>query len=160
MNQRGMHTGNGRDWPLERIEQLAALAAKGLSARVIADKMHMSRNAILGMCYRRKIVIQPQPKKRRIRAGMGNVRITLNTPRRPYAGPTLDFHAEATLQPMAPIAAPTATPVDIMGLEPHHCRYPLGEPSANMLYCGATIAGDRLSFCPFHYQMACRPRVA
>lgn len=34
----------------------------------------------------------------------------------------------------------------------HHCRYPLGEPSAAMLVCGATITAG--SYCARHSRIA------
>jgi GcrA cell cycle regulator len=156
---RGVHTGNGRDWPAERIEKLRGLAAAGLSAREMGNKMGMSRNSVLGKCYRLGIVIQRQVKgpKRRLRAEVGNVRITLNTPRRPGGARPMAIHAAATLQPPEPITEPTlGSAVTIMGLTDKTCRWPLGEPSPEMLYCGA--ATEFGSYCPFHSRKAHKVR--
>jgi GcrA cell cycle regulator len=158
------YRGTGKsDWPIERVEQLQVLAAKGLSARQMADKMKMSRNAILGMCYRRGIAIVKQaskPKQRRIRAGVGNARITLNTPRRPRGDPTLVFEAPATQPPQIPIDAPSLSlAVKIMGLKDDSCRFPVSEePDVNMLYCGA-VQQNGCSYCPYHAQLAVRQRM-
>jgi hypothetical protein len=163
---RGEHTGNGKDWPLERIEELQTLAAEGLSARDMADKMHMSRNAILGMCYRRKIPIIKQakgPKRRRIRAGMGNVRITLNT--RPKQTPSRGLgmairEAAVHLPPGMtdlPATAPEGLGVTFFDLAPEHCRYVCSGEGLGIVYCGATSEPD-CSWCARHRRVVYRPR--
>lgn len=161
-----------RDWPLDRLERLATLAADGLSARQMADKMHMSRNAILGMCYRRGIAITRQAegrKRRRVRSKprvevMDGWRPTYASGHHPasrglgYALTAPAVHLPPGLMDL-PAEPTAATAVTIMGLTGQSCRWPVGgEPNVNMLYCGATKATDRLSFCPFHCRMAYRPR--
>lgn len=51
--------------------------------------------------------------------------------------------------------AVTATAVHILDLEPHHCRWVMGEPT-NGMFCGCdTVAG--ISYCAAHAQRAYLP---
>jgi GcrA cell cycle regulator len=170
---RGVHTGNGRDWPAERIEKLRGLAAAGLSARQMADKMGMTRNSVLGKCFRLDIPIQRQPKK--VRKVRSRPKVATNDGFRPtYAASRSgrkSYHPAsrglglAVREPAVHLAPgmidlpaePTAaTAVTIMGLTDTTCRWPLGEPTVNMLYCGA--ATEFGSYCPFHSRKAYKMR--
>jgi GcrA cell cycle regulator len=47
--------------------------------------------------------------------------------------------------------------VTILELRRHHCRWPMGEPSFEMRYCGAQAMEDR-PYCAAHHRIAYRPR--
>ena len=164
---RGEHTGNGKDWPLERIEELQALAAEGLSARDMADKMHMSRNAILGMCYRRDIKIKRQFKaKNRLKRPNGGNRIRLygdwKPPRQtPSRGLGMAIREPAVHLPPGmtdlPATAPEGLGVSYFDLAPEHCRYVCSGEGLGIVYCGATSEPD-CSWCARHRRVVYRPR--
>lgn len=46
--------------------------------------------------------------------------------------------------------------VDLMRLEDQHCRFPLGEPSHEMFYCGADKDGEH-SYCRRHWRLTHKP---
>lgn len=45
-------------WTDERLTTLAELAAQGLTAKKIAKRFGVTRNAIIGVCYRKKIALR------------------------------------------------------------------------------------------------------
>jgi GcrA cell cycle regulator len=58
------------DWPLERVQRLAALVGAGLGSPEIADKLGVTRNAVIGKCRRLKLQI----KTRKSNGGVGKPR--------------------------------------------------------------------------------------
>lgn len=57
-----------RKWDPKDVENLRVLAASGMSAEDMANKLGISKNAIIGKCYRAGIQIRVKPQaERRVR---------------------------------------------------------------------------------------------
>lgn len=134
-------------WTDEQIAELKELAAKGYSSGAIAQLMHFTRNAIIGKRNRlglpqvqtaMRVFVDYGPqyqngsRPQSIKPVLpGRVRrrperiVTSRGPYRKRQPPTV----------IEPAAAGTALNISLMDLEPHHCRYPLGEAGA-VTFCG------------------------
>jgi GcrA cell cycle regulator len=158
-------------WPDERVDALKAALARGLSCTAIAAEIGApSKSAVISKL--RQLGLSPglsraaraaaragrlNPRQRRLK-GLPAAKVPLydgwrKARQRRQEAQGMASQADAISPPETP-----AAPVGIAALEPHHCRWPVEGEGAAMLYCGATISGDRLSFCPLHCRMAYRPR--
>jgi GcrA cell cycle regulator len=131
-------------WTQERVETLKQLWADGLSASEIASskRLNTTRNAVIGKVWRLKVSArswQPGPHKPRRANG---------TPKPPPLPPR-----PKPPPPPTPIA-PQMRELTIFRLQPHHCRWPLGnwlEPAR--LFCAADTHEGEI-YCPFHQAKA------
>ena len=132
-------------WTPERVEKLTALTKNGLSASDIARALGgTTRNAVIGIWHRRGILRDPQnpvdPRskgaRRRGRRVSGKTRVERHKkppPPAPYSRPMPVLPA-AYLPPMHIDDIATVT---FSGLEPHHCRFGVGDPRAPEFgFCG------------------------
>lgn len=126
-------------WSEETKEALKALASQGYSASQAASHFDgMTRNAAVGLAFRMKFQFHG--------ASGGGAR--KGVPRSPRAIVTAP---QTKTWRCAEVVAP-ATPVTFTGLEPHHCKFPLGDPlSPDFRFCG----GKRLDEYPY-YAKCCR----
>lgn len=143
-------------WTPGTIDSLMDLVERGYSSSTIAAALSkeyrapVSRSAVIGKLHRSGIA--------------------LGAPRRPAAEPksamrpTIKFRKPRAVKappPLAPSAAavePTlkATPVTFAELEPHHCRWPLGDVgNPDFRFCGARRALGR-PYCDEHHAKAWR----
>ena len=156
-------------WPPERVAQLRALYRIGLSASAIAEKLGggLSRNAVIGKMHRLGLTLGARPCRVRSRGGTpGRPPKAPRTPFKPPVAPVRPVQPwkppvgcqvpePAVSPPTVPLSPPEPGygPVTILGLRDgtiRQCRWPLGLPSAEMLYCGAaTVNGS--SWCPHHH---------
>lgn len=131
------------NWPPERIELLKQRWAEGLSASQIGAEFGLTRNAIIGKVHRLGL-------EKRARGQ--------NMARRPRAARTAPYKAPLTIiqnEPLPPepeLPPFTGTPVTLMQLEDHQCRWPVRGPDGD-LYCGAPA--DK-SWCTYHARLARR----
>ena len=143
-----------RTWPAERVERLLDLNAKGYSASRIGEELRCSRNAAIGKLHR---------------LGVAKVAAGVRAPRRAnkrYAAPknravVVSRSTEARLphrpywERMAPVPPPPPQRGDVArvafaDLEPHHCRFPIGEPrELGFGFCGCARAPGS-SYCQTH----------
>ena len=131
-------------WTEERIELLRKLAGLKLSARLIAAKMGVTKNSVIGklnrlQIYRREII---ETVKRRYN------RAIVYKPLVP--------RAKNVKQPYLPFIPAIDVPVlkvPLLDLESHHCRYPLDERCEDgfALFCGLPI--HNTSYCRDHYAL-------
>jgi GcrA cell cycle regulator len=141
-------------WTDERVATLKKLWSDGLSASRIASELSgTTRNAVLG-------------KKDRL--GLGSRRFQRKEGR-PHLAPSMERRTStngngvfAAIQrgaapplPELP-AAQSSKPVKLLDLKDHHCRYPLNEPSYEMLHCGDPAVNG--SYCSRHARIAYSPR--
>jgi GcrA cell cycle regulator len=149
-------------WTDERVETLKTMWAEGHSCSQIAKHFgEITRNAVIGKVHRLGLK----------RATPTNRPPTARTPtltRRDYDNRRrLSMKAKATEKkelrkqpkdiPLTP--APDASLlVGFWDVHPHHCRWPVGDPSDidAFRYCGADRHGER-SFCAFHHGIAYEP---
>lgn len=135
-------------WDDERIERLKQMRTEGLSFDQIAKELRVTRSTIsgklhrLGLCERKT----PTPTMARL-------------PRRePARKPTVLRPIAFRGPPIAAVPLPRATADDIarvslIDLEPNHCRWPVGEPTAG--FCGCPkVPGS--SYCEGHLVRAYR----
>lgn len=120
-------------WSEETKEALKTLADKGLSASQAALHFNgMTRNAAVGIAHR-------FPFKFHGASGGGARKGVPRSPRIAIVAP------QTKTWRCAEIMAP-AMPVTFAELEPHHCKFPLGDPlSSDFRFCG----GKRLDEYPY-----------
>lgn len=156
-------------WPPERVEKLRHMWAEGLSASDIADRLQegLSRSAVLGkvmrlkLSKRRSIEMSPEILARRAeqrrkqkekRAAYVRTKRVIRVKEhiQKIAAPPVSV---ATVLPVDRIprseaweALPCSAPVSLVDLEPHQCKWPLGD-GAPWLACG--LPTDK-TYCPQH----------
>jgi GcrA cell cycle regulator len=130
-------------WTDERVEQVTALWAEGYSFLQISEKMNCTRNQVAGKITRERL---PWPAVKQPKT------MHPYTPRgRPAPRP----------KPVQVWSAPSLLEIhtgsrhlSLMDLEPHHCRWPIGDPrTADFYFCAADRLEDR-SYCARHHNKA------
>lgn len=160
-------------WSDERVELLKQLVAKGLSGSQIAARLggfehcvDQGRSAVIGkiMRLREKGVIPPMTQSEaRCRQREGGLK-----------GSRASHIARARIGKIKPLRARSVAPevfepiptgpelvipieerVDLIGLEPHHCRFPIGDPRhafPDFYFCGRDkVPGT--SYCAHHLRV-------
>src|SRR5262245_63846351 len=116
------HNLHDSPWTAERVEQLAALWAEGLSATQIAEAIKgakFTRMSVLGKVHRLKLPKRKerqQPDKPYIRKRRGN-----GVPKPPAPPPRPKPPEPPQPQP----GAPRMRQLTFFKLKPEHCRWPL-----------------------------------
>lgn len=153
-----------RDWTEQRIETALKLWREGLSASLIATQLGgTSRSAVLGKLHRMKVDLHRDVPRRRKKAGVPRSRkrrqpsgLPLPTVQSAFAAAL----AAAPLEPLPPMTdkpAPAGQRRSLVELEPHHCRWPIGDVSdADFHFCGAQRVSG-LSYCLPHARRAYQP---
>ena len=127
------------------------LVAQDMSASVIAGRMGITRNAVLGKLHRMRL----ERKRPTV--------VKSVPPRRKYAWrkPILITPAERIIiaSPLDAAAVPIEQRRSILELQNAHCRFPYGNPKrAGFFYCGfssADVLGGR-PYCTAHARLCCR----
>lgn len=147
--------GFGSPWTDELMGRLCRLYAQGHSHSMIAAALGMSKNAVLGKATRlglegRRGLHKPaaaagKPRKRKLylRAPQGRPTAT----RRDRLAQLVAERVEADAPPLAP-----GTPVTLLELRDHHCRFPVPCDDQPMMYCGASKTHDS-SYCNAHHRL-------
>jgi len=147
------------DWNDERIELLKKLWATGASASVISKQMPgTTRNSIIGKVRRLglpfriptcRIPHPPRPKR--------EAKPTVKRVKNRFV---FSDKLKVDKAPMAPLPLPPqqvediARVLSVIALEPHHCRWPVGEPLQG--FCGCNkVPGT--SYCEHHAARAFKP---
>lgn len=169
-------------WTEERVKHLRELVqAPGLSASAIARLLGggLSRNAVIGKVNRLGLALPNQGNRNPIRSGISAVRTSPRAVnpfgrKRMMVGSRRAALPDATsLAPDAPIdptaadegAAPATSyehMVQFLGLENHHCRFPLWRdrvpPINEQWYCGAAAdVADGRPYCRYHLSITYQP---
>jgi GcrA cell cycle regulator len=143
-------------WNGDRIAELRRLHSDGVSAGQIARQFgDVSRSAVLGKLHRlglkRDKPSEPQAMKlRSSRSVAAQARAAVKRIARARTEPP----------PVAPAPIPepptSALVADLMALEGHHCRWPMGPLLAPALgFCGLPKAGE--SYCAAHDKLSRAP---
>lgn len=141
------------DWTDQRIEQLKACLANGMSASEIGKEFGVTRNTIIGKARRLGLEFSRKPYRR------GTAVHRPPVVRRAPLKPALR-HAPAV---PPPTPEPEPIPIDDMAIPPEQrrtlltlrkreCRWPVGDPlldPQNFFFCGASRK-DGSSYCPHH----------
>lgn len=128
-------------WSEETKEALKALAAQGFSASQAAAHFNgMTRNAAVGLAFRMRFQFHG--------ASGGGARKGI--PR----SPRIAIVAPQTKTWRCAEVAPSATPVTFAELEPHHCRFPIGDLiKPDFAFCGGN-KHEGYSYCAHHCRIA------
>lgn len=129
-------------WTPELNDRGAELWALGQSASLVADKlnrefgMNFSREAVIGRKHRHNWPGRPvrEQKPRKDRGPNPRVRVKKAKPIPPRT-----IVVEIPLNP----------PITLLDLTWKTCRWPVGEPDAGMMYCGAE-RGSHGPYCEWH----------
>lgn len=155
-------------WTDERVEQLIALNAKGISCSKIGDLIGCSRNAVIGKIHRLGLQyfgMDRSSQARRISARIKPKRSKATDRPVPVKRvPNFAFGNAAPstpVEPYEPIHEELVIPVDerksLMDLEPNDCRWPIGDPQhADFHFCGREKLPG-VSYCAHHAHKAFVP---
>lgn len=155
-------------WTEARVDELKQLWADGFSASLIAAEMGgLTRNAVIGKANRIGLRVDDQRRIPTQHRSYGTAPACDHQQRKPRpekpATPTLraGFNARRAAELQKTDPAVLALPPDespdactIFELTAATCRWPLGEPGLDMLYCGAAHDPEFGSYCARHREIA------
>lgn len=145
-------------WTEERVDQLRAMYANGISCSRIAAELGVgfTRNAVIGKVHRMGLPLrgqgrqEPQPKKPRVykkREHKAKVRIV------PANGNSSQLRViQVSETSLAELRCAEVTPrgLTLLELQAGDCRYPYGD--SDFTFCGhPKISGS--SYCPKHFAL-------
>jgi GcrA cell cycle regulator len=141
-------------WTTERVALLKNRIDAGLSCAQIAREIGVSRNAIIGKVNRLGLSrFKSITSGQRQRTGVGKIA-------RPRIAPQhRTLLALCAKPPLAFVETPqdSAKRCSLLELQQWHCRWPLGDPTAeNFGFCGNDSV-HALPYCAVHARMAYRP---
>ena len=145
-------------WTQDRVEQLRTFLSAGLSCSQIANRIGVTRNAVIGKIHR--LGLGPgRPVARPARVRPPRDRPPRSAQRRllrlVFAQPPCV--ADVPAKPAAePIAVASVQPCSLLELARNQCRWPINDPAdADFAFCGNdAVAG--LSYCAGHARLAYR----
>lgn len=141
-----------RTWGDERIEKLTELWARGLPCGQIAIEIGVSRNAVIGKANRLGLPERSQNSPKIAKSPKEKM------PSRPRSPRSLSPEESYRPKTVVEIAAPEMRPCSVMELKVDRCRFPIGEPGTDpVFFCGGTPKWGFV-YCPYHCQIAYRPR--
>lgn len=130
-------------WTDERIEQLKPLWLSGMSAAQCADRLGVSRNAIIGKVTRLGLC---RPARTSL------VRLTNRMRKRPMPLEVAEELLADGVTDLPPDQSEFAVP--FMDVKHEQCRWPLGDPrSASFMVCGAGKMQES-PYCARHHRIA------
>jgi len=142
-------------WTTERIELLKSSFEAGLTCREIAERIGVSRNAVIGKITRldlkREKAIGPGRKDAAREPGRrGGLRL-----RRQLLKPVaVDRARDLEAEPETP--TPNGQSCSLFELSAETCRWPISTPgAADFCFCGHPPV-DGLPYCPGHSRLAYR----
>jgi hypothetical protein len=139
-------------WSAESVAYVRTMANEGRSGREIANQFGVSRNAIIGLCFRNAISLGGTgtlTQKRSINSSVPNIALKRKEARQRRSAPV-----RAITLPVAPVFVPEhPTGILVHQLTNHTCRWPVHDTLPGR-YCGQhTDAG---SYCAHHHARAYR----
>jgi len=144
------------DWTLDEILRMVELYNKHYSMSAIGNDLGKTRNAVAGQIRKTRLKgIHKIDGKRH--QWHGQIRTTPLVPVTPK--PVKAVKVTATHQPkrirLKLIESNTA--VTFAELEPHHCRFPFGDPRySDFRFCGCPRVSNKLPYCKEHTSLAGR----
>ena len=136
-------------WTPEKVERLKQEWEAGTSARLIADMLGTTRNAVIGKAHRMELPVHADSvfrshaqAKRAKRKPRSKTRIRRKPARLPSAR-----------APAAPLSLALTDPLRIpfADLESFHCRYPVSDRAPHF-FCGHARR-HKSAFCAFHHAL-------
>jgi len=145
-------------WDETTVQAVTQMWAAGKTSREIGDAVSKTRNAVIGLLRRKGISSDENINNQRRRNGGA-----VGTDQAAHAynmESRIKAKRRSVVRPI-PVPAVVELPddpavqggVQFMDLEPHHCRWPTGDPSdADFHYCGRTRR--RGSYCREHWDLS------
>jgi len=135
-------------WTEERVEQLKALWAEGLSASQIARVLgNVSRNAVIGKVHRLGLAGRAGPARAE--------RPRSSVPRKSVV------HAAVAAPPIVeedPIKLEDGNFATVLTINDRMCRWPIGDPSENEFHFCARKPKSGSPYCEAHARKAYQPQ--
>jgi GcrA cell cycle regulator len=147
-------------WTDEMIDTLKQGFRDRQIASQIAASLNVSRNAVIGKINRLGLKLSEQDlEMRRSHKGrkLGPRQRRAGAQTAPVRAPTRWLADTPIIEPTEPVTlAPDESPhaVSLFDVEPHQCRWPLGEAGKDFRFCGAGI--ELGSYCGRHARVALR----
>lgn len=154
-------------WTDERIAQLRELFGQGLSAGEIAERLLLSRNAVIGKLNRLQLLGAGKRKQGGSAAAkskpgtvgsmaFGVIHGIKAKQKRAAAGPVLEIEPDPIAHQDAVV--PMDQRLSLLELNATTCHWPIGNPQdPEFFFCGGkALAG--LPYCAGHSRLAYRPR--
>ncbi|MBR0752571.1 GcrA-like regulator [Bradyrhizobium jicamae] len=138
-------------WTTERVEQLKAYFADGLSCRDIAVNIGVSRNAVIGKLSRLNLTRGgPAPERKTRKTAAEST--AKGTPAQQYRLLQVVYEDE----PVEDIKVTSAHPCSLLDLSAQRCRWPIDVPETDDLrFCGnPPLKGT--PYCTGHSRLAYR----
>lgn len=141
-------------WNETQLATLVDMWARECFASEIANAVGKTRNAVIGKARRMSLARRnssnnagrpPERRERKPRTAPKVVRVLGDNKKRPRQAVIAESIGEPPPSSRGPVA--------IMGLTRRTCRWPLGMPAHDMLYCGNQIDGASV-YCREHHRMA------
>ena len=150
------------DWNEEDLARIRVLFAEKATASDAANVMGRTRNAIIGKWHRMGLskpqfkAVNPKaakPKRSQVGRPPGQPTMSRRVVRKAFAGNQfiivdLKKQNEDAFKPFSD------DHVSLMGLKPHHCRWPLDD-EGGIVFCGKNRFGLG-SYCRKHTQISCQ----
>lgn len=132
-------------WTEDKVKKLLELREQGLSARLIANEMGVTRNSVIGKVHRLGLKFRSTKWSfsQSVREGLRHRQRSIN-------GRGLKGNRQKFPSYPLPIETdvPPSTAVQLLDLEEHHCRYVFNS-GRNALFCGADKTHG--SYCEKHH---------
>ncbi len=140
----------------DRIEDLQKMAAEKLTARQMAERLGVTRNAVIGACSR--FGVQLGNPSHVSRCG-GRKRADRKRPQRVAGAVIAPIRARSSAPPvpikldLEPVTELPFLCVELIDLKESSCRYPHGDD--HITFCGQARDGGS-SYCAFHHRVVWR----
>ena len=138
---------NGNAWSDDRVADLERLWAEGYSASIIAEKLGVTRNSVIGKAFR----LELPPPAEKIGKPSGPRKVVVKKPK-PEPTRLFRLFAPELYQPRCVEVAPlnlTTLEIDLST----QCQYIAGD---DLLHCGH-IVQPKSSYCPKHHELCHEP---
>lgn len=144
-----------RTWTPEAVQQLKKMWEEGMNTRLIAEKLGMSKNAVIGKAGYLNLT---RRKKKTFVAQDGTQsttkkRVTMVSKFGHFIPANMD--TLKLYQPMVHVPLPGVTPKELIDLREKECRWPFGH-LPDLLFCGAgCMKGSQ--YCEIHFALSRKP---
>ena len=139
-------------WTTERVELLKRHFEEGLSCRVIAANIGVSRNAVIGKLTR--LGLTRGPNSAEPRATTAKSRAAKSVPRQQYQMLQVVYENG---QPAGDAPVASERPCSLFELSEQRCRWPISTPGAeDFCFCG-NLPLEGVPYCAGHTRLAYRP---
>jgi GcrA cell cycle regulator len=134
--------------PREFIDKILALHLEGFSFTGIGQMLHISKNSVAGILHRERKRNNPEAFKARKQRAVAKAAAYKPRPRRVIAKPRPQ-KKRIRLQ-----LIDSANAVTFAELEPHHCKFPMGDPKySDFRFCGGPRSPGK-PYCETHAHIA------